>query len=164
MLYRLTCNQEDFLMTEPMDRAAVVTCLNDLIETSRDGENGFRQCAEKANDAKLKQVFTARASDCRSAIDELTRYVTQYGGAPEKSGSAAAAAHRVWLTIREGVTNSDASILAECERGEDRAVAAYRKALKQSLPADVQGVVQRQMEGVQRNHDLIKTLRDQYKD
>jgi uncharacterized protein (TIGR02284 family) len=43
-------------------------------------------------------------------------------------------------------------------------VAAYRKALKQSLPADVQGVVQRQMEGVQRNHDLIKTLRDQYKD
>ena len=37
-------------MTETMDHGAVVSCLNGLIETSRDGENGFRQCAEKAND------------------------------------------------------------------------------------------------------------------
>ena len=151
-------------MTETMDRGAVVSCLNDLIETSRDGENGFRQCAEKANDPKLKDVFLARANDCRAAIHELKRYVEQYGGSPEKSGSAAGAVHRVWLTIREGVTNSDASILAECERGEDRAMAAYRKASKKPLPPDVHGIVHEQMQGVQRNHDLIKSLRDQYKD
>ena len=151
-------------MTESMERGAVVSCLNDLIKTSRDGENGFRQCAEKAHDPKLKDVFLARANDCRSAIHELKRYVEQYGGSPEKSGSAAGAVHRVWLTIREGVTHSDASILAECERGEDRAVAAYRRASKKPLPSEVHGVVQEQLQGVQRNHDLIKALRTLYKD
>ena len=90
-------------MPESMDRAAVVSCLNDLIETSRDAENGFRQCGEKARDPKLKDYFLACANDCRSGIDELTRYVAQYGGSSEKSGSIAGAAHRVWLTIREGV-------------------------------------------------------------
>ena len=151
-------------MTESMDHGAVVRCLNELIETSRDGENGFRQCAEKADDPKLKDVFLARVNDCRSAIVELNRYVTQYGGSPQKSGSAAGAAHRVWLTIRQGVTHSKASILAECERGEDRAVAAYRKALKKPLPSDVSSLVERQMQDVQRNHDKVKALRDQYKE
>ena len=43
-------------------------------------------------------------------------------------------------------------------------MAAYRKASKKPLPPDVHSVVQEQMQGVQRNHDLIKSLRDQYKD
>jgi uncharacterized protein (TIGR02284 family) len=151
-------------MTESMDRAAVVSCLSDLIETSRDAENGFRQCGEKARDPKLKDFFLDCADDCRSGIDELTRHVAQYGGSSDKSGSIAGAAHRVWLTLREGVTHSDASILAECERGEDHALAAYRKALKKPLPSDVSSLVERQMQDVQRNHDKVKALRDQYKE
>jgi uncharacterized protein (TIGR02284 family) len=51
-------------------------------------------------------------------------------------------------------------MLEECERGEDAAVARYRKALKQNLPADVRAVIERQAEGAQRNHDEIKRLRD----
>jgi hypothetical protein len=35
--------------------------------------------------------------------------------------------------------------------------------LKEPLPAEVMSVVQRQYEGVKRNHDQIRTLRDQYK-
>jgi len=57
--------------------------------------------------------------------------------------------------------DSPVSMLEECERGEDAAVARYRKALKQELPADVRAVVQRQADGAQRNHDQIKSLRDQ---
>ena len=37
----------------------------------------------------------------------------------------------------------------------------YRDALKQPLPADVMSVVQSQYEGVKRNHDQIRTLRNQ---
>jgi uncharacterized protein (TIGR02284 family) len=55
---------------------------------------------------------------------------------------------------------SDETILSECERGEDAAVARYRKALKQNLPADIHALVLRQFEGAQRNHDMIKALRD----
>jgi uncharacterized protein (TIGR02284 family) len=59
--------------------------------------------------------------------------------------------------------DSALSMLEECERGEDSAVARYRKALKNDLPAEVLAVVQRQADGAQRNHDQIRDLRDQYK-
>ena len=54
-------------------------------------------------------------------------------------------------------------MLEECERGEDAAVARYRKALKSSLPANVRTLVERQAEGAQRNHDEVRDLRDRYK-
>ena len=37
----------------------------------------------------------------------------------------------------------------------------YRDALKEPLSADVMAVVQRQYDGVKRNHDQIRTLRNQ---
>ena len=56
--------------------------------------------------------------------------------------------------------DSELSILESCERGEDTGIARYRKALKQALPADVRAVVQKQADGAQRNHDLIRDLRN----
>ncbi|EWS57004.1 hypothetical protein X551_00138 [Methylibium sp. T29] len=56
--------------------------------------------------------------------------------------------------------SSDHALLEECERGEDAALARYRKALKQQLPIDVQQTLGRQLLGVQSNHDQIKALRD----
>ncbi len=54
-------------------------------------------------------------------------------------------------------------MLDECERGEDAALARYRKALKETLPADVRSILERQYQGAQRNHDQIKALRDALK-
>ena len=56
--------------------------------------------------------------------------------------------------------NSELSILESCERGEDTAIARYRKALKQNLPPDVRSLVERQAAGAQRNHDQIRDLRN----
>ena len=40
-----------------MDKDDVVATLNDLIETSRDGEEGFRTCADGVKSSQLKQMF-----------------------------------------------------------------------------------------------------------
>ena len=37
------------------------------------------------------------------------------------------------------------------------------KALQKALPADVRQVVERQYQGVLRNHDQVKMLRDQFR-
>lgn len=37
---------------------------------------------------------------------------------------------------------------------------SYRKALEKDLPAEVRLVVERQYQGVLRNHDQVKALRD----
>lgn len=144
-----------------MDNSDVVDCLNDLIETSKDGEYGFRSCAERATSSDLKQTFSRRATECASAASELQALVRQHGGKAEDSGSTAGAIHRGWVSVRDTVSGaSDQSVLDECERGEDVALGRYRKALKEELPASVRQVVEKQMAGVQANHDEVKRLRD----
>ncbi|MCU4119621.1 ferritin-like domain-containing protein [Variovorax sp. N23] len=147
---------------DAMSNDDVVDVLNDLIENSHDGEYGFRTCAEEVENASLKQVFAERAAGCRTAANELAQLVTQYGGTPADGGTTSGAMHRGWVHVKGAVgANSEASILNECERGEDAGLARYRKALKQALPADVRAVIERQAQGAQRNHDQIKALRDQ---
>ena len=52
------------------------------------------------------------------------------------------------------------AILAECERGEDVAVAAYRKAAAAQLPQSLANIVSTQHAAIQRVHDRVKALRD----
>lgn len=146
-----------------MDKDQVVDVLNDLLENSRDGEYGFRTCAEEVDSPTLRQLFNDRAAQCRVAADELVPLITSYGGSPADGGTAAGAMHRGWVHVKGAVgANSEESMLDECERGEDSAVARYRKALKEEgLPADVRSLIERQAQGAQRNHDQIKMLRDE---
>ena len=138
--------------------------LNDLIETSKDGENGFRSAAEDAKSADLKATFLRRAEDCAKGASELQQLVSRMGGKPEQGGSVAGAMHRGWMDLKAKVSHrDDLAILEECERGEDVAKAKYRKALDASLPDDVRAVVQRQYDGVVSNHDAVRDLRDRYR-
>jgi len=139
----------------------LVTTLNDLIETCKDGEKGFQTCAEDMSSPQLKQPFQARAADCASAARELQELVVMHGGSPEKDGSVSGTLHRRWVDIKSSIAGKDdVSILNECERGEDVAMKHYRKALETDLPADVRMIVERQFHGVKQNHDMVKSLRD----
>ncbi len=146
-----------------MDKDDVVDVLNDLLENSRDGEYGFRTCAEEVDSPTLRQLFNDRSAQCRVAADELVALITSYGGKPDEGGTATGAMHRGWVHVKGAVgANSEESMLEECERGEDAAVARYRKALKEEgLPTDVRNLIERQAQGAQRNHDQIKMLRDE---
>ena len=142
----------------------VIDALHDLVECCKDGEYGFRACSGQAKRADLKSIFLKRADDCRGAAQELNEQIRTLGGTAQDSGSAAGALHRGWVSVKAAFTTyDDKAVLEECERGEDNAMARYRKALKQPLPAGVKLIVERQMQGVQRNHDQIKMLRDQFR-
>ena len=145
-----------------MENNRTVSVLNDLIETCKDGQQGFKTSAERVTSSSLRQTLEQRAQDCSSAASELQALVLQYGGKPEQDGSISGAMHRGWVKLVGAVTGSDDhAILNECERGEDAALASYRKAAKEEgLPEDVRMVIARQQQGTQRNHDQIKALRD----
>ncbi|WP_185266921.1 ferritin-like domain-containing protein [Halopseudomonas xiamenensis] len=143
------------------DSKEVISTLNDLIETCKDGEEGFRVCAEDIKRPELKTLFTQRSTECAQAAQELQAIVIRLGGDPEDSTSVAGDLHRRWVDLKSLVTGkNDEAILNECERGEDVAKKSYRKALEKTLPADIRDVVQRQYDGVLRNHDQVKMLRD----
>jgi uncharacterized protein (TIGR02284 family) len=144
------------------DTRDVIDALQDLVECSRDGEHGFRECAGQVKREDLKVTLLQRAHDCRRAVQELNEQIGLLGGRVEEHGSVAGAVHRGWVAVKSVLaSHEDKAVLEECERGEDNAVARYRQALKTPMPARVKLVVERQMKGVQTNHDQIKTLRDE---
>ena len=146
----------------PVTNDETIDQLNKLIETCKDGEYGFRSCAEHCKSADLKTVFMRRSEDCAKGARELQALVSRLGGKPESDSSTTGAMHRGWVAVVGTLTGySDEQMLNECERGEDAAMDRYRAALKQPLPSDVMSVVQSQYEGVKRNHDQIRTLRNQ---
>jgi uncharacterized protein (TIGR02284 family) len=138
-----------------------ISTLNDLIETSKDGEYGFRASADYIRDPQIKQLFLDRAEACARSVQELQALVVSSGGKPEDSGSAVGALHRGWVAVKGTLAGyTDVAILEETERGEDKAMEAYRKALKAGLPPHVQAVVERQFDGVKLNHAQVRGLRD----
>jgi uncharacterized protein (TIGR02284 family) len=142
----------------------IPSILNDLVETSKDGEKGFRTAADDTNNAELKSIFMRRAEDCAKGASDLQQIVARLGGKPEQGGSVAGALHRGWVDVKSKVADrDDLAILEECERGEDVAKAKYRKALEETLPDDIRAVVQRQYDGVVKNHDQIRDLRDRFR-
>ena len=151
-------------MANAMERSDVVEVLNELIESSKDGEYGFKECAEHAKSPNIKSLLSARSASCASGAAELQRLVTTYGGEPETGGSALGALHRGWVSVRSALTSKDdLAVLEEAERGEDSSLKKYRDAAAKALPPDVQAVVAKQLQGAQANHDQIKALRDSVK-
>lgn len=140
-----------------------ISILNHLIETSEDGKKGFAEAAQKATDVKLKQLFNDRSSACAQSAGELKSLVVSLGGKPEQGGSVKGAMHRGWVAAKAAVEDSNVAVLEEVERGEDYAKAAFGKALKAPLPADVKLIVEKQYQGVVANHDRIRDLRNHYK-
>ena len=146
------------------DREDVIDALQDLVECCKDGEYGFRECAQQARREDLRSLFLQRADDCRRGADELNDRIRALDGKVEDGGSATGALHRGWVSVRSALTTyDDKAVLEECERGEDNAMARYRKAMQQAMPADVRHLVEKQYQGVQRNHDQIRMLRDQFR-
>lgn len=136
--------------------------LNELIKTCKDGEEGFRTAAEDVKDASLKSLFNELSTQRAGFAAELQQLVRGLGEGPENSGSVSAAIHRGWIDLKAAVTSQDRhGILAECERGEDSAVAAYRDALASpDLAESIKIVIQRQYAAVQAAHDRVRDLRD----
>jgi uncharacterized protein (TIGR02284 family) len=147
-----------------MKNAQLIDTLNDLTKISKDGEEGFRACAEDASErqAYYKNQFLERSQSCGQTVLELQNLVRALGGEPADHSSVSGSLHRQWMNLKSAILGKDDEmILNECERGEDAAVNAYRKALAGDLPNDVRLIVERQYQGVLANHDRVKALRDQ---
>jgi uncharacterized protein (TIGR02284 family) len=139
-----------------------IATINDLIETLKDGQKGFKEAADAVNDPQLKSLFTGYSEQRVRFASELQTQARSIGEPePETGGSAAGAMHRGWINLKSAITSQDESaILAECERGEDSAVQEFEKAMRNDLPSPVRDIVSRQHSEIKSAHDRIKTLRD----
>ena len=142
-----------------MDNSKVISTLNSLIETLKDGEEGFRTAAEGLTDPQAKAVFQQYSRERAQMAQELQAEVRTLGGDPEQAGSMSGSVHRGWINIKSVVTGkNDASIIAEAERGEDIAKNAYAEAIKTALPPSVSAIISRQAVKVREAHDRVRSM------
>jgi len=141
----------------------IISTVNSLIETLKDGQRGFKEAADAVKDPQLKTLFNEYSLQRSRFAGELQSEAIRLGESkPEDSSSVTGAMHRAWIDLKSAVTSGDDhAVLAECERGEDSAVKEYRDAMgKEELSSPIRQIVSRQYTEVQNAHDRIKQLRD----
>ena len=141
----------------------IISTINGLIETLKDGQEGFKQASEAVKDSQLKTLFNEFSLQRSKFAGELQREAISLGESnPENTSSTAGAMHRAWINLKSAITSADDhAILAECERGEDSAVNEYKKAMeKEDLSSTIRDTISRQYTDVKSEHDKIRDLRD----
>ena len=143
--------------------------INDLVETCKDGEKGFKTAAENVDNPQIKSElirFAQQRADFRSELETCAR---QLGGSVENTNSVTGAAmdavgavHRGWINLKSAITGHNAkAILNECENGDAAAIETYEKVMKSpDLPTNVKTVIQRQHDEIEAAKAAVASLKN----
>lgn len=135
--------------------------LNQLIETSKDGELGYRTAAEHVHNTQLQTVFRDYSKERAQFGLQLKAEVERLGGSPSDSGSISAALHRGWIDVKSALSGGDGSaIIAACETGDDAAVAAYQRVIDTDISGQTRTLIDRQYRKVQEAHNHLCRLKE----
>lgn len=139
-----------------------IDVLNELTEVLKDGQHGFQTAAKDVKAPDLAEIFRRYATQRAEFAARLQANVARLGASVEKSGSLTGSLHRGWINLKSALSsNEPQAVLEEAERGEDAAVAAYRKALEhQDLDNETRELIRTQFTAVKAAHDHVRTLRD----
>ena len=66
----------------------LIATLNNLIETCKDGQNGFRAAAQGAHDEHLKMLFSRYAGQRAAFAADLQQVVRRHGGDPRRAAAS----------------------------------------------------------------------------
>jgi uncharacterized protein (TIGR02284 family) len=133
--------------------------LNHLIETCKDGEHGFRYAANHVTTGAVKSLFLDIAQQRERFVEELLPHAHRLGGANEAAGTAAAALHRGWMTIKDTLTHHDEqAVIQEAVRGEQAAETAYKDAVGGMLPPTARDLIERQYKDIRIAHARVSAF------
>ena len=148
-----------------VERDHTIDVLEKLIETCRDGQNGYRDAAEHIKNTAYREFFNEQSTERAQFAGELENEVIRLGKHdPDRTGSTTAAVHRRWIDLKASLGGGDHSILSSIEAGEDNAKKQYQEAIADTgLPQDIRDILSRQAQSIIAAHDRVRDLRDQSK-
>ncbi|MEP6672679.1 MAG: PA2169 family four-helix-bundle protein [Chthoniobacter sp.] len=136
--------------------------LNHLIQTCKDGQEGFLTAAENVADPDSKKLFSEYSLQRSKFVGDLQSMAHELGESdPEAEGSVTGTAHRGWMNLKSAILSEDAhAVLVECERGESHAVAQYEKFLQLELPAPIRELASLHYAAILAGHHEVRMLAD----
>ncbi len=159
---RQTFGCDRHLKDKDMENVATIKLLQELVDTCRDGQNGYRDAADHVTDSHLREFFNEQSLARAGFAGELEQEMIRLGKAdPDASGSAAEAIRRAWIDFKSELGGGDATILASVESGEDTAKETFEKVLHDSgLPQNIAVLIRRHLTSIAAAHDHVRSLRD----
>ena len=135
----------------------------DLIQTLEDGKDGYDKAAAKLADSdapELAEQFRQYSAQREGYVAELRSLAAEYGDQVDSSGSAAAALHRGWLTLKDALSGSGVdSIVSAAVQGEEHAIKEFTKAVEDpDVSPGLRTVAQRQLDGIKAACGQIQSL------
>jgi uncharacterized protein (TIGR02284 family) len=151
-----------------MKNEDVVEILNDLVLIHNDRITGYEKAIKETSDEDqdLKDLYVSMIAESHVMKNMLITEVQATGGNAEQGTTTSGKIYRAWMDVKAVFTGHDAgTVLSNCEAGEDAALKAYTTALEhEGLPAYLREMLEQQLEALETSHDVIRDLRDQYKE
>ncbi|WP_258319642.1 PA2169 family four-helix-bundle protein [Chryseobacterium chendengshani] len=112
-----------------MNNEKIAAVLNDLLHITNDRIAGFERVEGKVWESysDMKGEYEHMISESKIMKNELINMISEKGGKPDDSASAAGAIHRAWIDLKNSlpVGNKEQSTLENVIYGEKIAVSAY---------------------------------------
>lgn len=142
-----------------MEQPALISTLNQLLDTLEDAHAGYQVAAQGIKDMKLKSALGQIALERKGFGEELREEIVRRGANPPAHGTVAGALHRGWIQLKELGRAVPAAILEECGRGEAASIRLYKEALAKDLPPAVRKTVALQLDRITAAREKILELR-----
>ncbi len=137
-----------------------IKVLNDLIETTLDSVDGYREAAKETENTGFRALFEQRSFERQRVASELQGEVRRLGGEPEDDGSVLAKAHRAFLDVKHAILQDEQAVVNSVENGEDHIKARYEKAMEdRDLSATTRDTVTRAYGSVREGHDQMRDIK-----
>lgn len=115
-----------------MSQEKTVSVLNDLLQITNDRIAGFSKVENKVWNTYpgLKADYDQMVSHSQNMKSELAGLITERGGQPDNTTTAAGSIHRAWIDVKNSFSgNKDEATLENVVFGEQAAIKAYENAL-----------------------------------
>lgn len=150
-----------------IENEKTVEILNDLIEINNDRITGYDKAIKESTgeNADLKELFEHMIRESHECKMALSTEVLVLKGETAEGTTNSGKIYRVWMDLKATFSGHDRhSILANCEKGEDAAQAAYKTALdEKDFLMYLHEMIAGQQAKLKLSHDKIKMLRDMQK-
>lgn len=138
--------------------------LKDLVEVLNDGKTFYEDAATKVTRTELRQLFVRMAATKAAIANELQTHLSQRGEHAQPGQSVSGTLLKAWGELRAKLSSTpNAEYVSQLEDFEDRIVAAFKHAADQSEDADVRGIASRHLQQVLRDHNEMRSLKQEFK-
>ena len=149
-------------MPEHIALDKVESTLNELIETLRSNQEGFKELGHRLQNDRAKRFFLEETQVRAEYAAELENELHRMGVHDvKKTGTSyMSKARHLWGELQVTLAVGQKALLSMAEKGDDAAKEVFTSALKEDLPLPLRELLQRQLTHIQRSHDRIKALHD----